>query len=272
VSKGARLRAQRQVQAPKRAGKRPPRVPGPPGTGGRALSRRALYAIAGSGAVLLAVVLVLASVISSGGSSKPPAGNIPITAADTTKLLRGIPQNGIALGKPNAPVTLYEFADIQCPFCAEFSGNAFPDVVREYVRAGNVRIEFHGVDFFGPDSNRGLKFALAAGQQGKLWNVIHLLYANQGEEGSGWVTDELLASIGRAVPGLDVQKAFAAIDSQAVSNQLQVLANSSAEFGIDRTPSFAAGPTGGKIEKFDISSLDANALRPTLDKLLQQTQ
>jgi protein-disulfide isomerase len=270
VSKGARIREQRKVQAPKRKGKQRDRVPKPPAEGVRQVSSRILYAGAAGAAALIATVLVAASVISSGGSSKPPAGDIPITSADTTKLLRGIPQNGIALGKPNAPVTLYEFADVQCPFCAEFSGNAFPDIVRDYVRPGKVRIEFRGVDFLGPDSNRGLKFALAAGEQGKLWNVIHLLYANQGEEGSGWVNDDLLASIGRAVPGLDVQKAFANLDSQAVSNQLQSLANSSAEYGINSTPSFAAGPTGGKIERFGITSLDANALRPTLDKLLKR--
>jgi protein-disulfide isomerase len=221
---------------------------------------------------MLAIVLVLASVLSSGGSSAPSAGNVAISGAETTRLLRGIPQNGISLGKPNAPVTLYEFADPQCPFCAQFSGDALPEIIRDYVRPGKVRIEFQGLDFLGPDSSRGLKFALAAGEQDKLWNVIDLLYANQGEEGSGWVTDDLLASIGRAVPGLDVQKSFAARDSQAVSNQLQSLANSASEYGIRSTPSFAAGPTGGKIERFDITSLDASALRPTLDRLLQQTK
>ena len=226
--------------------------------------------MAAGGAALLAVVLVLASVLGSGGTSTPPAGDIPITAADTNRLLTGIPQHGMTLGNPKAPVTLYEFADVQCPFCADFSGNAFPELVRDYVRPGKVRLEFRGLDFLGPDSSRGLKFALAAGEQNKLWNVIHLFYANQGQEGSGWVTDNLMASLGRAVPGLNVQKAFAAQDSQAVSNQLQASANSAADFDVTETPTFAAGPTGGAITKVDISSLDAGALRPTLDTLLKQ--
>jgi protein-disulfide isomerase len=271
VSKGARLRVQRQVQTPQKRGKRPPRVPGPPGSGGSRLSRRALYAIAASGAIMLALVLVLASVISSGGS-KPPAGNIPITAADTTKLLEGIPQHGTVLGNPQAPVTMYEWADIQCPYCAEVSGNVFPDLVRDYIRPGKVKIQFNGVVFRGSDSEKGLRFALAAAQQNKMWNVLHLMYANQGEEQSGWVSDELFASIAKHVPGLDVQKAFDARNSQTVTDQIQAAAASTNDFGVATTPSFAAGRTGGTLKLFQVSSYDIDAFRPTLDRLLQQGQ
>jgi protein-disulfide isomerase len=271
VSKGQRIREQKRAQAPqkKRSGRGRAQVPKPPGAA-TGVSRRMLYAGAAGAAVLIAVVLVAASVISSGGSSKPPAGDIPISAAATTKLLKGIPQRGISLGNPNAPVTMYEWADIQCPFCDEFSGNVFPDLVRDYVRPGKVRIEFHGVVFRGSDSEKGLRFALAAGEQNKLWNVVHLLYANQGEENSGWVSDNLLASIGNHVPGLNVQEAFAARNSQAVTDQIQTLDNSRAAYGIDTTPSFAAGPTGGKLKTFDVSGYDISAFRPALDKLLQQ--
>jgi protein-disulfide isomerase len=271
MSKGARLRAQRQAQAPKRRGNRPPRVQRPPGTGGgRQLSRRALYAIAASGAVMLALVLVLGSVISSGGSSKPPAGNLPIEAANTTALLKGIPQHGTVLGNPKAPVTMYEWADIQCPFCAEVSGNVFPDLVRDYVRPGKVKIQFNGVVFRGSDSEKGLRFALAAAQQNKMWNVLHLLYANQGEEQSGWVTDELFASIAKHVPGLDVRKAFDARNSQTVTDEIQAAAASTTDYGVDTTPSFAAGRTGGILKRFTVSGYDINAFSPTLDKLLRQ--
>jgi protein-disulfide isomerase len=272
VSKGARLRAQRQVQTPQKRGKRPPRVQGPPGSGGSRLSRRALYAIAASGAIMLALVLVLASVLSSGGGSKAPAGNLPITAAGTTKLLKGIPQHGTVLGNPTAPVTMYEWADIQCPFCAEVSGNVFPDLVRDYIRPGKVKIQFNGVVFRGSDSEKGLRFALAAAQQNKMWNVVDLVYANQGEEQSGWVTDELFASIAKHVPGLDVQTAFDARNSQTVTDQIQAAAASANDFEVTTTPSFAAGRTGGTVKLFEVSGYDIGAFRPTLDRLLQQGQ
>jgi protein-disulfide isomerase len=272
VSKGARVRAQRQVQVPQNRGKRPPRVPAPPGARGSRLSRRALYAIAASGAVLLALVLVLGSVISSGGGSNPPTGNLPIEAANTTQLLKGIPQHGTVLGDPKAPVTMYEWADVQCPYCAEVSGNVFPDLVRNYVRPGKVKIQFNGVVFRGPDSEKGLRFALAAAQQDKMWNVLHLLYANQGEENSGWVSDELLASVARHVPGFDVKRAFDARNSQRVTNEMDAAARSASDYGIDTTPSFAAAHTGQAPKVFTVSGYDIGAFRPTLDKLVQQGQ
>jgi protein-disulfide isomerase len=96
------------------------------------------------------------------------------------------------LGSPDAPVTVVEYADLQCPFCAEWARRAFGEIVRDYVAPGRVRIEFRGLVFLGPDSEVALRTALAAGRQDRLWDVVHLLYANQGAENAGWVTQDLL--------------------------------------------------------------------------------
>jgi hypothetical protein len=95
MSKGARVRAQR-VQAPqKRGGK--VKTPSAPGQSG---SRRNLYLGVIGAVVVLAAILVGASVLSnSGGSSKPPASTLADVGA-TNKLLAGIPQNGTTLGDP----------------------------------------------------------------------------------------------------------------------------------------------------------------------------
>jgi protein-disulfide isomerase len=105
-------------------------------------------------------------------------------------------------------VTLVEFADVQCPYCATWADAAFAEIGRDYVRPGKVRIVFSGLAFIGPESETGLRFALAAGRQGKLWQTVHLLYANQGAENSGWVTNELLSGLGASIPGLDVERAL----------------------------------------------------------------
>ena len=64
----------------------------------------------------------------------------------------GIPQDGVALGDPDAPITLVEFADLQCPFCAEWAIEALPVYVEDYVRTGQMRIEFRPLTFIGNDS------------------------------------------------------------------------------------------------------------------------
>ncbi len=229
-----------------------------------------LYAVAAGAALALLVALVGVSLAGRGGeetTSAATAGTLA-GAGETAALLRGIPQDGIALGSPDAPVTLVEYADLQCPFCADWSRGAFPAIVDEYVRAGRVRIEFRGLAFIGPESRVALSTVLAAGQQGKLWNVLHLLYANQGHENAGWVTDDLLRRIGGSVAGLDVERMLEGRSSAGVERELVAAQQSADLAGIDSTPSFLAGPTGGTLEPLVVSSLGPEDIRARLDQLL----
>jgi protein-disulfide isomerase len=191
-----------------------------------------------------------------------------VFAEDTAAILDGIPQNGRVLGRPDAPVTLVEFADLQCPYCAQWSQQAFPELVNDYMRTGKLRLVFGGVAFLGPDSEQALRFALAAGRQGKLWNVVHLLYANQGTENSGWVSDRLLRGIGAAIPGLATQHALDEASTVPVHREVESMAGEATSLGVSGTPSFAAGHTGGELRLIEVRSLDAEGLRPALDALL----
>ena len=71
------------------------------------------------------------------------------------ELYEGIPQHGIDLGDRRRPATLVEIADLQCPFCAQYSTHrAGRSVVRDYVRTGRVRYELRFRSFLGRDSVR----------------------------------------------------------------------------------------------------------------------
>ena len=229
------------------------------------MSRRT-YAAVGAVALIVAAALIAASVIGTRGGE--PAQADQLSPNDAPALLQGIPQSGPALGRPDAPVTLVEFADPQCPYCAQWSGQAFPELVRNYVRPGKVRVIFAGLAFIGPDSDEALRFALAAGRQGKLWQVMDLLYANQGAENSGWVSQDVLREIGDAVPGLDVERALRETQSQEVESQLAAAKDLQARLGVRSTPSFAAARAGGQLAPLQVTSLDAGGITPSLDKLL----
>jgi protein-disulfide isomerase len=171
-------------------------------------------------------------------------------------MLSGIPQHGLALGDPKAPVRVIEFADLQCPFCRDYSLSTMPRLVQDYVRPGKVRMEFRSLAFIGPDSERAARVAQAAAQQNKLWNFVDLAYFNQGKENSGWATDAVLRRIAGAVPGLDVNRAFAARDTAAVTAQLNAANTLAGAKGVQSTPTFLVG-RGSSLKAVDAAGLPA---------------
>ena len=207
-------------------------------------NRKVLYA--GVAVVVVAVAGVLIGVSLSGGDSKKSAvttspstsggstgsGTTVAGAAETAALLRGVPQKLNVLGDPKAKVTLFEFADLQCPYCADYARDALPAIVKEYVRTGKVKLVFSGMEFLGPDSDKALRAVYAAGLQNRLWNMLDLLYKNQGAENSGWVTDDLLRAAGKAA-GVDVGTMMAARQSTEVDNALKVSEQQATSAGVN---------------------------------------
>ena len=103
-------------------------------------------------------------------TSRRPRRRRPASSRSRTRSRRcstGIPQDGLSLGDPDAPVTLVEFADLQCPFCAEWAREALPVYVDDYVRTGQMRIEFRPLTFIGNESESAAEIAIAAGEQDK---------------------------------------------------------------------------------------------------------
>ena len=235
------------------------------------LTRTRALTVAAVGAAL-AVALVGASLVSARGNDESRSVDSAQIVGSThvEALLEGIPQRGAVLGEDDAAVTLVEYADLQCPFCAEWSLDAFPELVTEYVRDGRLRIEFRGLAFVGPESEDALRVALAAGEQGKLWNVVDLVYQNQGAENSGWVTDDFLRAVTAAVPGLDADRALRDRDSAAVTAGIDETSVSAKRSGITGTPSFLLGPTGGALAPIEISSLGPEEFRAAIDELLDK--
>ena len=231
------------------------------------MHRRRLLLASAAAAAVVAGALIAALALGGGGGNQQAAA-APTGVSRVAAMLRGIPQHGVALGSPAAPVTLVEFADPQCPYCGDWAKISLPTIVRDYVRTGKVRIVFDGMAFVGADSLTALRTALAAGQQNRFWNVIGLLYENQGTENTGWVTDSLLGSIGAAVPGLDTRRMLAERDSDAVDRALANATSLAQRAGVSSTPSFAVGRTGGRMQIVQPQTLEPSGLTPSLDAAL----
>jgi|SRR3989338_9773039 len=84
-------------------------------------------------------------------------------------------------GKENAPVTIIEFSDFQCPFCGRFFQQTLPDIERTYVATGKVKFVYKDfpLDSIHPHATPAALAARCAGEQGKFWEFHDLIFNNQ---------------------------------------------------------------------------------------------
>ncbi len=220
--------------------------------------------------VVIAAILILLSSADNKSSSSTPAANAPLNGLEETKaMLDGIPQQGNALGKKNAPVTMLEYADYQCPFCRDYALNTMPVLINDYVRTGKLRMVFNTLTFIGPDSVSAARAGAAAGQQNKEWNFSHLFYFNQGQERSGYVTDAFIDKL-YAGAGVNAAQANAYRKTPAAALPIAAADAGAQTYGIASTPSFVVGPTGGPYTKLEVEIGNADAFKAAFDALLKK--
>src|SRR5689334_2294046 len=210
MTSGKAARRQRQAVA------RPPTR----STEGRKASPLIIFAA--SGVVLLVAAVILIAVLANGGSGSSAnhkAGTKLPDAGVIAAQLGGIPQSGNVLGKPDAPATLVEYIDVQCPVCRDFETGVMPTILKRYVRPGKLKVLMRPVSIIGPDSERGRRATIAAFAQNKGFNFAQLLYFNQGPENGGWLDDQMVADAAASIPGLNVRQLQDAVNTKAVADQ-----------------------------------------------------
>jgi protein-disulfide isomerase len=209
------------------------------------LYRLAAIAALAFGAALLAIVVA---------SPSEPKSEPSTAARDAAALVSGIPERDGVLGDPAAPVTVTEFVDLQCPVCAVTAAEILPTVIENYVRPGKVKLELRTLHFLGPDSERAARVAAGAERQGRLWAFTEAFYAAQGQENSGYVTDDFLRGIAAAA-GVDAAAALEQAGSDRATKRLE-RANADAQaLGVSGTPTFAVKRGDGQPQVVEAGSL-----------------
>lgn len=203
----------------------------------------------GSAAVFLVIVAVAVAVVITQSSSDGGDTELENVAA-VEEELRRLPQSGLTLGEADAPVTLFEFGDLQCPVCKSYAEEIVPEVIDSKVRSGEAKIEFRNFTIIGDESIDAGAAAVAAGQQGRGWNFIELFYANQGIEASGYVTDDFLTEVARGAGVPDIARwNRERKDEAGALREVQRSTEEARKLGLTGTPSFAvAGPGSDGME------------------------
>jgi protein-disulfide isomerase len=214
-----------------------------------AARRKRMTQLGIGGFFLAAIVIVVLIVVSqSGGGSSGGSASDVADAQLVAKQLQGIPQSGNVLGDPNAKVTVVEFGDPQCPVCKEFSEQVVPQFIANTVRSGEAKYEFKPWVIIGAQSKPASEAALAAGEQDKFFNYIELFYRNQGEENSGYVTDDFMTAIAKGAGVPDIDKWNTDRDSSKWPRELAAIDAEAHQLGLSGTPSIqVVGPAGKKV-------------------------
>lgn len=232
----------------------------------RSARRRRVWQLGGVVAVAAIAVVIAAAVSSSGGATQPPSDT---GTAEAAALFRGIPERNGVLGDPDAPLTLTEFVDLQCPFCAQVSTTTLPTVVNDYVRSGKVRLEARTLHFLGPDSTVAAQWAAGAERQGKLWPFLEAFYANQGQENSGYVTEEFLRRVATAA-GVDADEALAQANGDFAQRRLDRANAEGRQLGVESTPTLVVSGNGREPHVLDADPLDPQSVSAALDRELER--
>lgn len=204
-----------------------------------------------TGAVLLAAVLICGSLILTRGPDflkaiLNPSFNIPNsstnpTPSPQTSKIVSLSGEGVAtLGQNDAPITIVEFSDFQCPFCRNFWQDTLPSIKKDYIDTGKARIVYRNFPLsFHPGAKPAAEAADCAGEQGKFWGMHDKIFAEQTKLGQGTVnfTSDDLKKWATAI-GLDKTKFNACLDSEKYASEVEKdLAEGTAD-GVSGTPSF----------------------------------
>jgi protein-disulfide isomerase len=221
---------------------------------------------------MAAAIVVVALAVSGGGKDSRIEAPPPSPPESAVAPVRGIPESGNVLGKLTAPVTLAFFGDLQSPTCREFAIAALPLLIHKWVRAGDLRIEYHSLD----GTTRSLKTfekqqvaAYAAGAQEKTWYFIETLFHEQGEVNSGYMTESYLNGIARQVPALDIADWHRERTNPKFLLDIEADKRTAARAAFTETPSFLIGRTHEAMKKIDHFSLpEPTAFNQAIEKLL----
>jgi protein-disulfide isomerase len=166
----------------------------------------------------------------------PPA---PVPTSDNVTLTN---LTGYIIGKPDAPLTMVEFTDLQCPFCRVYHVTTFEQLKRDYIDTGKLR--YISRDFpleaIHPLANAAARAARCAGDQGKFWEMRHIILANNQTIGK-----DVFATFAQDLKLNANEFLRCTSDANKYQDELKKDQAEGVAAGINGTPSFIIGRTSG---------------------------
>lgn len=178
---------------------------------------------------------------------------------------------GPALGSDEAPVTIVEFSDYQCPFCKKHFTGAFATLKASYIDTGKVRYFFRDfpIDSIHPYARKAAEAAHCAGDQGKFWEMHDVMFTNQGA-----LKPDNLRDFARTMQ-LELDAFNACLDGGKYAQTVGTDVTAGSAAGVTGTPGFFIGKSrkDGMISATAMKgALPASAFSQVIDRLFEEKE
>lgn len=238
-------------------------------------------------AIIIGSVLISLAILISGGAvnikgfkgsgtaavpTAPAAPTEPTIPADPETATVSMDDDPV-LGDPNAPVTIVEFSDYECPFCKRHFDQTYSQLKTNYIDTGKVKLVFRDLplSFHDPLATKEAIAANCAREQGNdetYFKMHSAIFSTTTSNGSGMTMDQLygLAS----TVGIDQASFKACIDSDKYKDEVAKDLADAGAAGATGTPSFVIGPSGDQVSgKLVVGAQPYSVFQAEIDALLQ---
>lgn len=168
------------------------------------------------------------------------------------------------LGAPDAPVTIVEYSDYQCPHCQNFNLNVLPDIIKNYVVAGDVRHVHKNAAILGEESQWAAMAALCAADQGHFWEYNGLLFEKQQGRNAGTFSRDNLKQFAADLE-LEAETFNQCLDDNKYAQKVVAETEEARSRGVEGTPSFFIN------DEFVGGFVPFDQMRQVIDKELEAT-
>lgn len=208
------------------------------------------------------------------GNKKRAARHVPApkqaaaTYAPIGDIIPALPAGGLSIGDQHAPVTIVEFGDYECPFCAQFQTDTFPTIKKRYVDAGRVRFVFRNYPLvFHSEAFPAAEAVECARDQSDAlaWKLLDAIFALSND---GKLTDNTLDIAIRSVDTLKAADVTACMHANQKESLIQQDVKDANAGGVNGTPSFWILGPNGKAELMQ-GAQEYESFRMVLDGMLK---
>ncbi|MEO5798060.1 MAG: thioredoxin domain-containing protein [Gemmatimonadales bacterium] len=197
-----------------------------------------------------------------GGKTVSIPANVVVSSADTSGF------RGYILGSDTAPVEVTEYADFECPGCANFEAVSWPDVKARLIETGKIRYRYRDTPLpVHPNSRLVAHAAACANDQGKFWEMKDHIFATQTER-FGKTNPLSLLKAAAAAAGVNTDTWQTCMESAKYAGRIEASSQESAKVGVGSTPTFLIagrlyeGMSGDEMVRIVDSIVAAKATAP----------